>query len=136
MLRPRLASSMHSPRRILVLLAGLLCLGYLVTHSTYLSLPTEIDFDLNSEHSARPPRPNYPPFQPPPLKENAEHKQGQKEKETVQKNIPETNSWSGRAESVKQVFLRAYSAYEEFAPFPNDELLPISNKSIVKYISF
>ncbi|GJJ12008.1 hypothetical protein Clacol_006246 [Clathrus columnatus] len=122
MLRPRLASSMHSPRRIVLLLTSFVCLGYLIR---YLPSPTETDFDFSSEHVPRPPRPNYPPFQPP-----NDVKDDTKEKQV---DLGGTEIWSERAKSVTRTFLRAYGAYENFAPFPNDELLPVSSKSIKNF---
>lgn len=37
--------------------------------------------------------------------------------------------WEGRALQVRDAFLHAYHGYESFA-FPNDELRPLSNRSI------
>lgn len=126
MLRPRIASSMHSPRRILIVLAGLLSFGYFITHLHFPLSPGDLEPDFLLAPSVVPPRPTYPPFQPPPVKEYA--KQQEKPAES---QVP---LWPERAESIKKTFLRAYSAYEELAPFPNDELLPVSGKSIIKYV--
>lgn len=41
--------------------------------------------------------------------------------------------WASRAEEVKRAFIEAYEAYETHA-FPHDELLPLTNGSIDKYV--
>ena len=43
--------------------------------------------------------------------------------------------WAERAQAVKRAFIHAYEPYESVA-FPSDELLPISNRSINKQVSF
>ena len=77
---------------------------------------------------SRPPRPPYPPFHPPTLDEaTASH---------PDPDLPGSSAtadhrlWNSRAVSVKEAFLRAYHSYERYAPFPADELLPVSNQSV------
>lgn len=41
--------------------------------------------------------------------------------------------WEARAEEVKDAFRHAYHSYEEIA-FPHDELKPLSNGSVDKYV--
>ncbi|KAF8582066.1 glycoside hydrolase family 47 protein [Ramaria rubella] len=41
--------------------------------------------------------------------------------------------WSSRANSIKEAFRRAYNSYEKYAPFPADELQPVSNRSIENF---
>lgn len=49
---------------------------------------------------------------------------------------PETPEiWAERAAQVKEAFRHAYRGYEEHA-FPHDELLPVSKKSIDKWVFF
>ena len=73
-----------------------------------LSPSSNKDLHVPSKFSPRPP---YLLFQPPRLKDYL---------------------WSPRAESVKQAFLHAYRGYEQYAPFPADELLPLTNESVEK----
>lgn len=40
--------------------------------------------------------------------------------------------WASRASSVKEAFIHAYSGYLKYAPFPADELRPLSNSSVQK----
>ena len=43
--------------------------------------------------------------------------------------------WAERAQAVKRAFIHAYEPYESIA-FPSDELLPLSNRSINKQVSY
>jgi len=42
--------------------------------------------------------------------------------------------WPARANAVKQAFAHAYHGYETYA-FPEDELLPLTNSSEMKYVA-
>lgn len=104
---------MYSRRRIVIVLTGIITL--------WLFFPTSSD---NLDHRGQlkplrfPSRPDYLPFRPPPL-------------QNVVKR-PKDPRWAARAVSVKEAFLHAYRNYERYAPFPNDELLPLTNDSIIK----
>ncbi|KAF8509918.1 glycoside hydrolase [Gautieria morchelliformis] len=71
----------------------------------------------------RPPRPPYPPFHPPKLDDiTPPHLD-------TDSDLASQLLWSSRATSIKEAFVRAYHSYETYAPFPADELQPISNRS-------
>lgn len=42
------------------------------------------------------------------------------------------DSWARRTEMVKEAFLHAYRGYEQYAPFPHDELMPLTNQGVDK----
>jgi hypothetical protein len=108
---------MYSRRRILIVLAGVITL--------WLFFPGSSDEPQCHDHrglhkSLRfPGRPDYLPFHPP-------HRTGKRPKDPL---------WEARAESVKEAFLHAYRNYERYAPFPSDELLPLTNDSIIKWVA-
>lgn len=105
-----------SQRRIVIILAGLI--------SLWLFFPLSSDeSEFHDNHGLHKPlrfpgRPDYLPFHPPPLQHIAKR--------------PKDPRWAARANSVKEAFLHAYRNYERYAPFPNDELLPLTNESIIK----
>jgi len=101
-------------------------------------LSTDITSTLNTRihvqqnFPERPPRPPYPPFHPPSLDDLTP---------PVMPPHPDSGTfelgagasqllWPSRATAVKAAFLHAYHSYERYAPFPADELLPVSNRSI------
>lgn len=106
---------MYSQRRILIVLAGILTLWFFFPGS---SDNTEFH-DYHALHKpVRFGRPDYLPFRPPPLRQAGKR--------------PHDPVWAARAKSVKEAFLHAYRNYERYAPFPSDELLPLTNESIIK----
>jgi len=55
-----------------------------------------------------------------------------KEKERIAWKSQNAAVWAKRGKSVKEAFLHAYGGYEKYAPFPHDELLPLTNGSTNK----
>jgi hypothetical protein len=77
------------------------------------------------------PRPPYPPFHPPPVDPPPSpplHIGPENDTGT-------SHLWTSRAASIKEAFLHAYRGYEKYAPFPADELQPLSNRSVQKCVA-
>lgn len=102
-------------------------------------LSTDVTYTYTRIHvqpsfPGRPPRPSYPPFYPPALDEVTPPApppppdSGWAESDAGASHL----LWTSRAVSVRKAFLHAYHSYERYAPFPADELLPVSNQSIRK----
>ncbi|KAF8582069.1 glycoside hydrolase family 47 protein [Ramaria rubella] len=109
---------MFSPRRAVILVAGIVCLWFFFPRVAY----KYSQFQDHGNHDHKPlrfpGRPNYLPFHPPPLQGSV-------------KKPPLDPLWATRADSVKQAFLHAYRAYERYAPYPYDEILPLTNGSTI-----
>lgn len=106
---------MYSQRRLLIVLAGIFTL--------WIFFPGSSDSpQFHDHHGVHKPlrfgRPDYLPFHPPTLRPAGKH--------------PKEPLWAARAESVKEAFLHSYRNYERYAPFPSDEILPLTNESIIK----
>ena len=84
------------------------------------------------------PRPPYPPFRPPPLNDPPPSPPPPPPHNDSHWPEHDTNAiallWTSRATSVREAFLHAYRNYEKYAPFPADELLPLSNQSVLKSV--
>ncbi|KIJ34708.1 glycoside hydrolase family 47 protein, partial [Sphaerobolus stellatus SS14] len=85
-----------------------------------------------------PPRPQYPPFHPPPVTvDEHDYPRPTPDSSPDFEDDPYPSSandlWDSRAESVKEAFLHAYNGYKKYAPFPADELLPLTNGSIINF---
>lgn len=72
--------------------------------------------------------PLYPPFRPP----NPDTRTEPLDLQGVELDSASKLLWASRALAIKEAFLHAYSGYMMYAPFPADELRPLSNSSIAK----
>lgn len=79
-------------------------------------------------------RPPYPPFHPPNLDDVVPPSPPPQPDFNWSESHADASQlrWASRALSVKEAFVRTYHSYERYAPFPADELQPVSNASVKK----